>query len=90
MELHIKRNLLINIEEGVWTFEKYLIGQFEGYEYVANQEQSSLEKRKEASYKLTNLRICNLCNFKSFFCNLKNIIMSFMILPKIKKLMSDY
>ena len=51
----------------MWKFEKYLIGQFEGYEYVANQEQASLEKRKEASYKLTNLRIYKLCNFKSFF-----------------------
>ena len=47
---------------------KYLIGQFKGYEYIANHKQASLEIRKEASYKLTNLRICNLCNFKSFFC----------------------
>ena len=27
-----------------------------------------MEEEKEALYKLTNLRICNLCNFKSFFC----------------------
>ena len=28
----------------------------------------NLENRREALYKLTNLRICNLCNFTSFFC----------------------
>ena len=42
--------------------------QFEGYEYIENIEQAYLEKRQEALYKLTNLKICNLCNFKSFFC----------------------
>ena len=66
IEINVKRKLRFNIE-GVWTLEKYLIGQFEGYEYIENIEQEYLEKRQEALYKLTNLKICNLCNFKSFF-----------------------
>jgi len=68
IEIDVKRKLRADIEEGVWTLEKYLIGQFEGYKYIENIEQAYLEKRQEALYKLTNLKICNLCNFKSFFC----------------------
>jgi len=33
-----------------------------------NLLKSRIEGKKEALYKLTNLRICNLCNYKSFFC----------------------
>ena len=47
---------------------KYLIGQFEGYEYVENQDNARIERRRETLYKITNLRIYNLCNFRSFFC----------------------
>ena len=39
---------------------KYFIGQFEGYEYAANVIHANLENRREAHYKLTNLRVCNL------------------------------
>jgi len=67
IEVDAKRNLRISIEHGVWTFEKYLIGQFQGYEFIENSELNKLEGKKEALYKLTNLRICNLCNYKSFF-----------------------
>ena len=45
----VKRKLRINIE-GVWTFEKYFIGQFERCEYVENIEKH-LCKRKEKPYK---------------------------------------
>ena len=68
IEIDVKRKLRVDLEEGVWTLEKYLIGQFEGYEFIQTTEQAYLEKRQEALYKLTNLRICNLCNYKSFFC----------------------
>ena len=34
------------MEVGVWTFEKYLIARFEGYEYVENIEIASLEKKR--------------------------------------------
>ena len=68
IELDLKRNLVNCIELGVSTMVKYLIGQFEEYKYVENQDNARLERRREALYKLTNLRICNLCNFKSFFC----------------------
>ena len=68
IEIDVKINLITGIEEGIWTMVKYLIGQFEGYEYIDNFLNANLENRREALYKLTNLRICNLCNFKSFFC----------------------
>jgi len=34
---------------------KYLIEQFEGYEYVENQDNARIERRREALYKITNL-----------------------------------
>ena len=36
---------------------KNLIGQYKGYAYIENIEQASLEKKQEAFYNLTNLRI---------------------------------
>ena len=73
------------------NFREILKGQFEGYEFIANFNQANKGKRKVALYKLTNLRICNLCNFKSFFfVNLINIIMNYMFHPKIKKLIFNY
>ena len=36
--------------------------------FIENPELNIIEGKKEALYKLTNLRICNLCNYKSFFC----------------------
>ena len=33
IEIDVKRKLRVDLE-GVWTLEKYLIGQFEGYEYI--------------------------------------------------------
>ena len=71
IEVDVKRNLGTSIEHGVWNFEKYLLGQFQGYEFLENPELNRLEGKKEALYKLTNLRICNLCSYKSFFCELE-------------------
>ena len=68
IELDVKRNLVISIELGVWSIVKYHIGQCKGYEYLENQDNAQIKRRKEAPYKITNLRICNLSNFKSFFC----------------------
>ena len=49
IEADVKNNLKIDIE-GVRTLQKYLIGQFEGYEFVTNFNQANKEKRKEALY----------------------------------------
>jgi len=49
IELDVKSNLVISIE-GVWSMVKYLIGQFEGYEYVENQDNARIERRREALY----------------------------------------
>ena len=43
IEIDVKRNLITIIEEGIWTMVKYLIGQFEGYEYVDNFLNANLE-----------------------------------------------
>lgn len=40
IEVDVKSNLRIDIEKGFWTLEKYLIEQFEGYEFVANPNQA--------------------------------------------------
>ena len=45
IEIDVKRKVRFNVEKGVWTLEKYLIGQFEGYEYIENIEHAHLEKR---------------------------------------------
>ena len=36
-EIDVSRKLRFNIK-GVWTLEKYLIGQFEGHQYIENIE----------------------------------------------------
>jgi len=54
IELDVKSNLRTDIEERIWTLEKYLIGPLEGYEFIENFNQANQEKRKEALYKLTN------------------------------------
>ena len=43
IEIDVKRNIITGIEEGIWTMVKYLIGQFEGYEYVDNFLNANLE-----------------------------------------------
>jgi len=53
IETDVERKLRISVEQGVWTLEKYLIGQFQGHEYVDNLDQASLEKQREDSDKLT-------------------------------------
>jgi len=47
IEIKVKRKPRFSVE-GVWTLEKHLIGQFEGYEYIDNMEQASLDKKREA------------------------------------------
>ena len=68
IEVEVKNSLSQSIEYGIWTFKKYLIGQFQGFDYAQDTELNKYESQKEALYKLTNLRICNLCNYKNFFC----------------------
>ena len=49
-EIDVQRNLITGIEEGIRTMVKYLIGQFEGYEYVDSFIHANLENRHEALY----------------------------------------
>ena len=45
IEIDVKRNLRIEVEEWAWSIAKFLIGQLQRYEYVQHQENSKLEEK---------------------------------------------